>query len=110
MRTADPERHSAFDAAVLPPPSPLTPSLPCFLACRLMSTTLSLLSLSACIAMLVGVKIARLVEWGGGVRQRSGLELTPRKSSHCSGGGHRANAHVKWRGIEAQQPKGSEVD
>lgn len=62
-----------FNVAAMPPPLPV-------LACRPMPTTLSLLSLSACIAMLVGVKIACLVEWGGGVGQWSELELAPRKS------------------------------
>lgn len=62
-----------FNVAAVPLPLPV-------LACCPMPTTLFLLSLSACIAILVGVKIARLVEWGGGVGQWSELELAPRKS------------------------------
>lgn len=76
MCTADPERHSS--------PTPSPSALP-----------LSVHSYAG------GCKNS---PFGGrgrgwrGVGQRSGLELAPRKSSHCSGSGHRANAHVKRRG------------
>lgn len=108
--TADPQRHSALDVAVLLPPS-LPPPLPCFLACRPTSTTplpdlpLSVHSYAGgCKNSLFGG-----VGEGASVSGR-GLELAPRKSSRCSGSGHRANAHVKWRTTEARQPKGSKVD